>query len=241
MQCMNTRKYTTIKSAIIFLFIATLTSCTSTYYQEFYRAETEKLKSLPEESAPDMEEEVLNTKEDLKKYTRLTKKQKKIVEAALNSCYMKYSDTLKFKNKKFVNDCSGLIYGIFWESDIDLIAEASKEKGSGVKRVYNVLNKKSLIHKQKLPNPGDIIFWNNTYGSWGNKPLSHIGVVVSVDNDGNIEYVHNNTFIGAIKKESMNLYRPQEKSPVNSYMRYDSSYKKTAGELFDSFGMAWKL
>ncbi|MGL1893779.1 MAG: C40 family peptidase [Spirochaetaceae bacterium] len=168
-------------------------------------------------------------------------KQQKVVEAALESINFNYNDTLLFHDKKFSNDCSGLIYGIFWSAGIDLLAEISTESGNGVRRLYTVMSKKNLLHTRKVPNPGDLIFWNNTYGSWGNNPLSHIGIVVSADKDGNIEYVHNNTYLGSIRKEKMNLYRPHEKRPINNYMRYDNKYKKTAAELFDSFGMAWKL
>lgn len=175
------------------------------------------------------------------KNSNLTLTQQKIVDAALYSCEIGYGKKLNFKGKKFNNDCSGLIYGIFWASDIDLQSKIMKETGNGVARLYKVMDKNDLIHKRKLPSPGDLIFWSNTYGRWGSKPLSHIGVVVSVEKDGSIEFVHNNTYLGAIRKESMNLYRPHETMPVNHYMRYDSTYKKTAAELFDSFGMAWKL
>lgn len=172
---------------------------------------------------------------------RLDSKQEIIVNAALNACKMQYSNTLSFSGKKFNNDCSGLIYGIFWEAKIDLVNKIANEKGNGVKRIYSVLSKKNLIHKSKIPNPGDLIFWDNTYGEWGSMPLSHIGIVVSADSNGNIEYVHNNTYLGEIRKERMNLFQPHEKRPINNYMRYDNLYKKTAGELFNSFGMAWKL
>ncbi|MBN2617150.1 MAG: C40 family peptidase [Spirochaetales bacterium] len=169
-------------------------------------------------------------------------KQDLIVKIAIESTQKGYPSTLKFNNKNFTNDCSGLIYGIFWEAGIDLIQLSSLETGNGVSRIYKTLYKKGFIHYKKLPNPGDLIFWNNTYGSWGNNPLSHIGIVVSVDAaTGQVDYVHNNTYLGQIRRESMNLYRPHETRPINNYMRYDSKYKKTSAELFDSFGMAWKL
>lgn len=174
-------------------------------------------------------------------YTELSVTQEKIVSAALQSCSKEYSETLDFNGKKFRNDCSGLIYGIFWSSGIDLQSEILNERGNGVRRLHSVMKKRGLIHKRRYPSPGDLIFWSNTYGTWGSKPLSHIGIVVSVDSRGNIEYVHNNTYLGAITKERMNLFTPKEKMPINNYMRYDKVYKKTAAELFDSFGMAWKL
>lgn len=168
--------------------------------------------------------------------------QNSIVQAALDATKLGYPTSLTINNRDFNNDCSGLIYGLFWAAEIDLIKEISKESGNGVKRLYKVMEKKGLLHWNKIPNPGDLIFWSNTYGTWGKNPLSHIGIVVSSDpKTGQIEYVHNNTYLGEIRKESMNLYKPHEKRPVNNYMRYDSRYKKTAAELFEAFGMAWAL
>lgn len=211
MAFMNIGKSITAKFTILLTLIPLLTSCVSLYSFQY------------DENSD------------------LTLKQQKIVSAALYSCEQGYGNSLYFNGKKFRNDCSGLIYGIFSAADIDLLSQTAKETGNGVSRLYKVMDKNDLIHKNMLPRPGDLIFWSNTYGEWGKKPLSHIGVVVSVDKDGSIEFVHNNTYLGAIRKERMNLYKPHERMPVNHYMRYDSQYKKTAAELFDSFGMAWKL
>ncbi len=217
---MSTRKYITNKPLYVILISITLISCVS--------IGNNISETFASESASTGKE--------------LTKTQAILVDSALEACDIGYPGTLKFDNKSFSNDCSGLIYGIFWTAGIDLISAISSEQGNGVKRIYSVLDKKNLIHKNKLPNPGDLVFWNNTYGTWKKNPLSHIGIIVSVDEKtGSIDYVHNNTYLGEIRRETMNLYKPHDKRPVNNYMRYDAKYKKTAGELFDSFGMAWKL
>ncbi|QEN04838.1 hypothetical protein EW093_09020 [Thiospirochaeta perfilievii] len=100
----------------------------------------------------------------------LSKRQKLLVSAALDACDLSYNDTLTFKSKEFNNDCSGLINGIFWAAGVDLLKETSSETGNGVKRIHSLLKKKGLLHKNKLPNEGDLIFWSNTYGSWGTTP-----------------------------------------------------------------------
>lgn len=222
MRFTNLKKYTVISLILLYLSCVTITPA-----DEYERVHG-------------IEESLTNNKKQKSKKIRNTA-QSKIVEAALKSCDMAYVEKLNFSGKKFNNDCSGLIYGIFWEADIDLVSYIVDEKGNGVRRLYSALKKKGLIHKEKHPKPGDLIFWDNTYGQWGSNPLSHIGVVISVDDNGNIEYVHNNTYLGAIRKERMNLYKPHENRPTNNYMRYDNNYKKTAGELFNSFGSAWKL
>lgn len=214
-------RYTNIKKFIVTSFVLLSFSCITITPAAEYEREHNIEKSKP-------------------KVTK-NENQNKLVNAALRAVAMEYSGTLKFSGRSFSNDCSGLIYGIFWEADIDIISHIIDEKGNGVKRLYTALNKKGLIHRNKYPEPGDLVFWDNTYGTWGSNALSHIGIVVSVDNKGNIEYVHNNTYLGAIRKERMNLFKPKETRPVNNYMRYDDKYQKTAGELFNAFGSAWKL
>lgn len=220
---MNIKRSITTKLTLLILSTVFFSSCVS--YQMM-------MEDKPSESKLPTKD--IQTKE-------LSKRQSLVVQAALDACNKSYTEKLNFDNKSFTNDCSGLIYGIYWSAGIDLISAISSESGNGVKRIHSLLDKKNLIHKKKIPEPGDLIFWSNTYGTWGGNPLSHIGIVVSVDKRGNIEYVHNNTYLGQIKKESMNLYRPKELAPINNYMRYDSKYKKTSGELFDSFGALWKL
>lgn len=227
---MNIKRFLTNK---LLLVIATLlfTSCVSIFEPQ------ESISVKMRDTTPNDSTELPQDRN-----TDTNSKQDKIVQAALDATKLGYPNTLKINNRSFNNDCSGLIYGIFWSAEIDLLTEISKESGNGVKRLYKVMERNNLLHWNKLPQPGDLVFWSNTYGSWGNNPLSHIGVVVSCDREtGQIEYVHNNTYLGAIRKESMNLYKPHEKRPVNNYMRYDSKYKKTAAELFEAFGMAWAL
>ena len=221
---MNTKKYTKTKCLFLFLIILFFNSCIS--------LPLKRSADQPKNNDTSPQEKVLG---------KLNNRQSTIVSAALDSCNMDYTNSLIFNNRVFSNDCSGLIYGIFWSVGIDLISEISKESGNGVKRLFAVMEKNNLLHYNKYPEPGDLIFWNNTYGTWGKNPLSHIGVVVSVDRGGNIEYVHNNTYLGKINIERMNLHTPHKTRPVNNYMRYDSKYKKTSAELFDSFGMAWRL
>ena len=219
MQFMNIKKFTIVKIFSLLTLVGLTSACTTltTAYTTYNK----------------------NPKYNNDEITDI---QKRIVERALQATQMSYSTMLNFDGKSFTNDCSGLLYGIFWEVGIDLIQLTSNEKGNGVKRLHTLLDKNNLLHNKKLPNVGDLVFWNNTYGRWGKNPLSHAGVIVSVDSEtGQIEYVHNNTYLGAVRKESMNLYKPHENRPTNNYMRYDNKYKKTSAELFDSFGMAWQL
>ena len=96
--------------------------------------------------------------------------------------------------------------------------------------------------------PGDLVFWDNTYdkNSDGkfNDYLTHVGMVVSVDQNGTITYIHDNYKKGLVY-EKMNLYRPKDRE-LNSAMRMRSSPKgpnneSLAGELVRAFGQAWLL
>jgi hypothetical protein len=79
--------------------------------------------------------------------------------------------------------------------------------------------------ENRLPLPGDLVFWDNTYDRNGNgrwdDDLTHAGIVVSVDDDGTIHYVHHNYRRGIVV-EQMNLRAPDD-TTRNSAMRMRGS------------------
>ena len=99
--------------------------------------------------------------------------------------------------QKFNSDCSGLIYGLYSAAGIDLQSAVARYKGDGVKRIYQLMDENGLLYYAWVPVPGDLIFWDNTYDKNGdgreNDYLTHIGVVVSVEDDGQISYIHYHT------------------------------------------------
>jgi hypothetical protein len=150
-----------------------------------------------------------------------------VVEGALS---LIGKDAIIVRGRSFPNDCTGVVRGAYWYAGIDLAKDFSKYTGNGVTRIYKTLEADNLLYVTDYPLPGDIIFWDNTYdrnedGKW-NDPLTHTGIVLSVSDSGQIEYVHANYRKGIVI-EYMNLIDPDTNTKkaggsvifVNSAMR----------------------
>ncbi len=114
--------------------------------------------------------------------------------------------------RTFVLDCIGTVSAVYYGIDIDITKDFSKYAGNGVKRFFLTLEARAVLHGDRYPRPGDAIIWDNTWDANGNgdrtdDPLTHAGIVLSVDPDGTISYVHENLYRG-VMIESMNLLRP---------------------------------
>jgi hypothetical protein len=91
--------------------------------------------------------------------------------------------------------------------------------------------------------PGDIIFWDNSYDRNGdgrfNDELTHAGIVVAVEDDGTVSYVHHNYRRGVVIA-SMNPRRPSDtnrNSPMRmASQRWDKSAPWLSGELYRAHG-----
>lgn len=176
--------------------------------------------------------------------------QKKLVEGAL---YLKGRNKINIKNRKFNMDCTGTVLGVYYYAGIDLSKEFNKYTGPGVKRLYNSLNQKKLLYNTNAPKPGDIIFWDNTWDrnhdGKENDYLSHVGMVVKSEKNGQITYIHEHYKKGIIF-EKMNLKNPNTYKKVingksiiiNSPMRMKGSKKHSkwlSSHLYKIFGKAY--
>ena len=164
---------------------------------------------------------------------------------------------LLVRGRRFNMDCTGVVLAIYWYAGIDLGRDFSKFKGNGVTRIYKTLERDNLLYSNDHPLPGDIIFWDNTYDEnedarWDD-PLSHVGMVVEVDRDGTISYVHYHIRNG-ITIDYMNLRKPDTWKDVkdghvrviNSPMRLAAAGKPhppdwLSGQLYRILGMAYLL
>jgi len=152
-------------------------------------------------------------------------------------------------------DCTGAVLAIYYYAGIDLARDFNKYSGNGVTRLYKSLQAQKLLYDTRYPVTGDIIFWDNTYdrnedGRW-NDPLTHVGMVMDVSKNGDVEYVHLNYSRGIII-ENMNLREPKihqrmergQMRIVNSPMRMKRSgiphpEDWLSGQLFKIFGMGY--
>jgi hypothetical protein len=159
------------------------------------------------------------------------------------------------RGKRFSMDCTGVVLAIYYHAGIDLTKDFSSYTGNGVARLYYYLADQDFLYNTLAPQPGDIIFWDNTYdqnedGRW-NDTFTHTGMVVQASEWGTIDYVHHNYRKGIVL-ERMNLKEPDvhEKEIdgsmviINSPMRMRSSPKGPgwlASHLYRDFGRGYEL
>lgn len=128
------------------------------------------------------------------------------------------------EGKRFTSDCIGFVRYTYYLSGIDLIEVYGDGRG-GVSSLYNGLLKRRFIYTNTIPlSKGDLIFFDNTYdvnknGKWDD-PLSHVGIVIHVDEHGTITYIHHSPRKG-VTLDYLNLRYPQ----THAFRRRDGSLK----------------
>ena len=182
----------------------------------------------------------------------LSADEKAVIASANTLIGMAPESRVVVNGRTFVLDCIGTVSAIFYGLDIDVQKDFRRYRGDGVSRLYQSLVARSALHRDRLPRPGDIVFWDNTWDANGDgrlddDPLTHAGVVMSVDSDGTIRYVHEHIIKG-VTVEAMNLRRPGEYYDplgriINNAMAMNSGISRrdnpphwTSGDLWDSFG-----
>ncbi len=155
------------------------------------------------------------------------------------------------KGRRFTLDCIGTVRAIFYRMDIDVAKDFDEYSGNGVNRLYMTLKAFGALHRDKYPRVGDVVIWDNTWDANGDgyrtkDPRTHAGVVLAVDGDATIHYVHEDAFKGVIV-DAMNLLEPTVARDENG-KRLNSGLAVAAkpggskpehwlsGDLFDVFG-----
>ena len=158
---------------------------------------------------------------------------------------------LSVNGLKYPADCTGTIQAIYAFAGIDLRTPMAGYSGNGVTRLNSYLKERGLLYSTSLPSPGDLVFWDDTYdrngdGLW-NDPLTHVGMVVAVSDEGTISYVHHNYRKGIVLAR-MNLIKPdtvtEGETELNSAMRMRDGniYPRwLSSHLYRELGKGWKL
>lgn len=138
------------------------------------------------------------------------------------------------KEKKKVNfDCSGFVAAVYFTA----IEKPSIKLSGSTANIFYLLSKENKIYKNTLPNIGDIIFFDGTTDP--NKKLTHSGIVVNVDKDGTVTYIHSSTSKGPVLGY-MNLKYPdlarKDGKQINSYLRRGAAPYSLASHCFNSYG-----
>ena len=203
-------------------------------------------------TSPDIIETDITEPDGIQTPQGLTNTQEKLIEGAHE---ILGREKLFIRGKNFGMDCSGIVLSIYWYAGLDLTKAYNDYSGNGVTRIYRYLEDKDLLYRTLGPAPGDIIFWDNTYDkNEDGKPndlLTHVGMVVDVDTEGNIDYIHHNYRKGIVLAR-MNLNNPDtyeetvngEQIIVNSAIRMRGSPdfdKWLSSQLYREFGMGYLL
>jgi hypothetical protein len=153
--------------------------------------------------------------------------------------------------KGFTLDCIGTVAAIFYGVSMDVTKDFNLYDGNGVNRLYMTLKERNALHTDKYPRPGDVIIWDNTWdvkddGDRVHDPRTHAGVVLAVDEDGTIHYIHENLYKGVVI-EVMNLLHPttatdEQGKRINSGLAISSKPNgpkpehSLSGDVFNAFG-----
>ncbi len=109
-------------------------------------------------------------------------------------------------------DCSGFVQACFTAGGLTL-TESGDAGTSGTEILYNALRRTGGLHEGEIPEPGDLVFFSNTYDRNHNGRLdddfTHVGFVESVGGDGTVHFLH---FVsGAVRIGRMNLLHPNDR------------------------------
>ncbi len=157
--------------------------------------------------------------------------------------------TIKYKGRRIRYDCAGVTRAVYLANGIDLFKNPDRDRrGNGTTLIYNHVRRYGRIHRGPKAHPGDLVFFNNTWDSNDdgriNDPLTHVGVVERVEEDGTIVFI--SRVSRAIERYRINLTRPGlHKSGdgrlLNDFMRRKrprdpGNTRYLTGQLFAAFG-----
>ncbi|MCB9680379.1 MAG: CHAP domain-containing protein [Alphaproteobacteria bacterium] len=140
----------------------------------------------------------------------------------------------------FRDDCSGFVCAVGHRAGVDLDGDTAA--------LWALAVEAGAVHHRHRPEPGDLVFFDQTYDRNGNHrlddALTHTGVVVEVDGDGTVLVAHRSTSRGRTLLH-LNLDRPHDAvdaqgRPLNDYLRRRTSRDPRgtaylAGELWRGF------
>ena len=130
---------------------------------------------------------------------------------------------LKHAPSGFRNDCSGFVCAAFDRAGIDL--------SGSTRSMWEHARANGATHKRKRPKVGDLAFFDHTYDRNRNgrldDDLSHIAVVIEVQDDGTVLLAHSGTSRGRATL-TMNLLRPDDHSDESGKILNDWLRRKTS-------------
>ncbi len=117
------------------------------------------------------------------------------------------------------DDCSGLVCAVHARAGVDL-------EHRNTAALFELAKELGVHHRKKVPEPGDVVFFDDTHDRNGNgrldDDLTHLAVVEKVRDDGTLTLVHRGS--KGVTRIWMNLARPDEHADeagrvLNSFLR----------------------
>jgi hypothetical protein len=156
--------------------------------------------------------------------------------------------------KNFPKDCAGFTLASLASAGLDLEAllpEGTPGEG-GVPLLHRMAAERGMLHRRKLPHVGDLVFFDDTWDRNRNgradDPLTHVGIVEKVAEDGTITFIHR-VKRGELRYR-MNLFRPDERRDpktgqvLNHHLRVGGepgpNAQRLTGQLFHDFATVFR-
>jgi len=156
---------------------------------------------------------------------------------------------IESNGRRVAYDCAGVTRAIFLEHGIDLYHSSTTDRrANGVRLIYNHIRQHGRLHQDSIAQPGDLVFFDNTWDfngdGWLNDPLTHVGVVERIESDGTVVFI--SRVAEAIQRYRMNLALPHVHKTADGRILNDYIRRKRptdpeemgylAGELFTFYG-----
>lgn len=146
-------------------------------------------------------------------------------------------------------DCAGVARAIFLRHGVDLYeSRFVSRQANGVRLIHQHVRQFGQLHQGPVVSPGELVFFDNTWDFNGdgqvNDPLTHVGVVETVERDGTVVFL--SRVAGAVERYRMNLRQPHRHRAddgrvLNDYLRRKRGGDAAGGayltgQLFAGFG-----
>lgn len=152
---------------------------------------------------------------------------------------------IEVRGETFRFDCSGLV-------EASLAGAGLRFRGSSA-MLFEAAREHGVLHRRRLPQPGDVAFFDDTYDRNGNgrldDPLSHTAVVEAVAPDGTVTLIHVGS--AGVVRFKMNLRHAEDRTGpdgavVNDYLRARRASdpprtRYLSSELWVGFASFWRL
>ncbi|MCB0308111.1 MAG: C40 family peptidase [Bdellovibrionales bacterium] len=151
--------------------------------------------------------------------------------------------------RKYAKDCSTFVANVYLKNGFQFFEGARQRniRGNGVKLIFDFVKRDGMVFDNRLPKPGDLVFFSNTYDRNRdrklNDDLTHIGIVVDIEPKGVVRFIHvirDRPIESVLSLNTPNRPRNADQI-INDYLRRKTfrdapGTPYLSGQLFFAFG-----